>query len=311
MRCRHRVRRPGFTLIELLVVIAIIAILIGLLVPAVQQVRESANRAACANNLKQIGLATHNFHDTYHFLVPAWLGDNAYDPDGWATWAVLLLPYVEEGTVYNLWDVRYLASTQPPAAYQQQLSVYHCPSRPDPVLSINDFVPAGGGLGDYGACFGTAADGSNSNGAIIPTAKMNESVTTDASGKPIIKTPWRGQLRLLSITDGTSTTLMFGEKHIRPNSLRGKNEDRSIFGSQNNSIRRMAGLAANGDQRPLRPPTDQNGAFANESFGGPHPGVCQFVFCDGNVRTVQIAVDLTTLTRLIVRNDGQPITGDY
>jgi prepilin-type N-terminal cleavage/methylation domain-containing protein len=311
MRCRQRVRRPAFTLIELLVVIAIIAVLIGLLVPAVQQVRDAAQRTQCANNLKQIGLATHSFNDTYHCLVPAWLGDNALDPDGWASWAVLLLPFVEENTIYKQWNILYPASKQPADAYQQQLSVYLCPARQEPVLSINDFVPAGGGLGDYGACFGTAADGSNSNGAIIPTYAMNKSLTTDANGNQIIKTPWRGQVRFINISDGTSQTLMFGEKHIRPNSLRGHNEDRSIYGGQNNSMRRMAGIAANGDQRALRPPTDQNGALANESFGGPHTGVCLFVFCDGNVRPIQIGIDLDTLTRLITRAEGIPVPGDF
>src|SRR3954465_7953714 len=104
----------AFTLVGLLVFIAIIAILIGLLVPAVQKVREAAARIQCGNNLKQIGLASHSFHDSNKFLVPAWLGGNSLDPDGWATWAVLLLPYLDQGPLYDLWDLRYPASKQNP-----------------------------------------------------------------------------------------------------------------------------------------------------------------------------------------------------
>jgi len=302
MRILRDSRRSAFTLIELLVVIAIIAILIALLVPAVQKVREAAARIQCANNLKQIGLAAHTFHDSSKTLPPAWIGDNSLDPDGWATWAVLILPYVEQGPLYQKWDLRYPASKQVPAAYQQQLAVYHCPSRPEFVLSVGDFAPAG--LGDYGACFGTDAQAAQSNGAVIPA---RPTVSTDSSGNPIVTT-WRGQLSLLSIQDGTSNTLLFGEKHVRPNSLRGKNEDRSIFGGQNNSVRRMAGVGANGDLRPLRQPNDQNGVQANTSFGGPHTGICQFVFCDGTVRALPVGTSLQNLSYLITRYDGNVVT---
>ena len=310
MSVRISARRVGFTLIELLVVIAIIAVLIGLLLPAVQKVREAAARLQCANNLKQIGLAAHSYHDARQTLPPSWLGGNkvgatgpTLDPDGWATWGVLLLPYLEQNNIYQLWDLNKLASAQPAAAVQQQLKVYRCPSRPDFVLSTGDFVATGGGLTDYAACFGTGGNGSASNGAIIPVANMNQSCEY-VGGVAVLKAGWKEQVTLLGVTDGTSNTLMFGEKHVRPNSLRGKNEDRSIFGGQNNSVRRMVGIDGS-DARPLSPPNNQSGALANSTFGGPHTGVCQFVFADGSVRAVPLSVDLTTLTALATRSSGE------
>jgi prepilin-type N-terminal cleavage/methylation domain-containing protein len=302
--------RNGFTLIELLVVIAIIAILIGLLLPAVQKVRDAAARIQCSNNLKQLGLAAHNYHEANQYLPPAWLGSNELDPDGWGTWAVLMLPYFEQDNVYNLWKIDLPASKQVPEAYQSQLKMLKCPARPTFVLSVNDFTPVGGGLTDYAASFGTGADGSNSNGVIIPTANMGQSTTTDSGGNRVLKPGWRGQVTLTNIQDGASNTTMFGEKHVRPNSLRGKNEDRSVFGGQNNSVRRMMGIDG-ADQRVLMPAQAQSTAFANTSFGGPHSGVTAFVFADGSVKSIRLNTDVQTLGRLVQRNDGQTLGNDY
>jgi prepilin-type N-terminal cleavage/methylation domain-containing protein/prepilin-type processing-associated H-X9-DG protein len=303
----HTKRRKAFTLIELLVVIAIIAVLIGLLLPAVQKVREAAARTQCSNNLKQIGLASHNFHDSYQFLPPAFIGDNSEGLNGWATWGALLLPYIEQTAQYNLWDIKYLASEQPLAAVQTQVKIYLCPSRPLAVPSIGDFRPEGAALTDYAASFGTHAAYTNSTGALIPNLP---NVAVDSSGRPYL-TKWSSQTNFASITDGTSSTTLIGEKSIRPNSLRGKNEDRSVFGGNRNNTRRMMGISnVNGDIRPLLPPDNQNLPFANSSFGGPHPGVTNFVFVDGSVRSLRISTNVSVLTALVTRAGGE-VVGEY
>src|SRR5262245_983744 len=139
-----RGQRGGFTLIELLVVIAIIAILIGLLVPAVQQVREAAARIQCANNLKQLGLAVHNYHGTYKRFPPAALGG-----DGEVSWAVLLFPYIEQDPLYRQWNLtlRYTYYRHPASVVGAQVSIYYCPSRRSPPqlsVSGDTLAPCGG-----------------------------------------------------------------------------------------------------------------------------------------------------------------------
>jgi prepilin-type N-terminal cleavage/methylation domain-containing protein len=302
----NRVRR-GFTLVELLVVIAIIGVLVALLLPAVQAAREAARRTQCANNLKQIGLASQNFHDTYLYLPPAFIGDNSDTPagnGGWATWGALILPFAEGTNQFNKWDLRYRVVDQPPEAYQAKVKMYFCPSRLPHVLSKNDFKDPGGSLSDYAASFGSDAQYINSNGAMIPNRPNIQTI-----GGVDTLVSWSGQLNLAAITDGTSHTTLVGEKHVRPNSLRGKNEDRSIFSGVRNTHRRMMGLSPDGlEQRPLMPANAQSTANANSSFGSSHPGIVQFAFCDGSVRSLPLNTSITNLTRYVVRNDGEVIS---
>jgi prepilin-type processing-associated H-X9-DG protein len=327
-----------------LVVIAIIAVLIGLLLPAVQKVREAANRAECANNLKQIGLACHNFHDSYGSLPPSTIRDD------WATWAVLILPYIEQDNIYKGWDLqlRYAEQSATPDPRPNNIKTFFCPSRRSASrvgFSVNDMPgaadpasalgPHPGGLSDYACNGGNDSTNNRPNGALtVATAVGVQPDGTTIRGSfnrspPNTRiTAWKGVITLTGITDGTSNTLLVGEKHIRPASRDGKNEDRSVFsGSNANTFSRLAGIPPAGVaqvdgvmQYPLiqsefdateatsTPPGPYD---CNTAFGGPHPGVCMFVFCDGSVKGVRNSVDLTTLTLLAVRNDGLPITGDY
>jgi prepilin-type N-terminal cleavage/methylation domain-containing protein len=118
-----RRRRPAFTLIELLTVVAIIAMLTGLLLPAVQKTRESANRISCANNLKQIGLAFHTYYDFHGSLPPSNSGFQG------ASWCVLIMPYMEQDVLFKNWDLNKTYYDQTDGARQTPIKSYFCPSR--------------------------------------------------------------------------------------------------------------------------------------------------------------------------------------
>jgi prepilin-type N-terminal cleavage/methylation domain-containing protein len=156
-----RRRRGGFTLVELLVVLAIIALLIGLLLPAVQKVREAAARASCANNLKQITLAVQHYQMASGQITSRCLGDNG------ASWLVLILPYIEQDNLYRRWDLRRPYYDQGEVARLTPVSIYFCPSRRTSQTALasvsgdqqwlggENYGPqVPGALSDYSACLG-------------------------------------------------------------------------------------------------------------------------------------------------------------
>jgi prepilin-type N-terminal cleavage/methylation domain-containing protein/prepilin-type processing-associated H-X9-DG protein len=300
--------RRAFTLVELLVVIAIIGILVSLLLPAVQAAREAGRRTQCANNLKQMGIAVQNFHDTQKFLPPARAWDH------WATWAVHILPQLEQQPLYDQWDISDKYYNQTAVATETPVAAYFCPSRRMPPQIATDqadssgTVKKNGACGDYAGVSGdhsnyNTADGYNERDWLDGIDAPGVIITGNSFGKKTPKiTQWVGRVTLASVTDGTSNTALVGEKQVPVSKLLVSVGDGSLYCGDHewNYCRVM------GPGKPLaKSPHDT--ANWNWVFGGIHPGLCQFVFCDGSVRTVSNNTDTLVLQRISVRNDGQPI----
>jgi prepilin-type N-terminal cleavage/methylation domain-containing protein len=300
---RPAVRRRGFTLIELLVVIAIISTLIGLLLPAVQKVRGAAARASCANNLKQVGLATLQYHDARRALPPVTVADY-----GGASFWILILPYLEQEAFYKTWDLRRSYFAQQPAARETSVPTYFCPARGRAArLSRNwDGLYRGighfpGALTDYAVCVGSGLATPQSyrqDGAIINAVFTP---TTALSVFDVVVKSWKSQTNLGAISDGTANTLFAGDKQV-PLNFQAMIEggDASAYNGESSvTAARVAGVGT-----PLG--RSQSDIF-NYNFGSGHTGVCQFVFLDGGVRAVNNAIEPATLGLLAGRADGQVI----
>jgi prepilin-type N-terminal cleavage/methylation domain-containing protein/prepilin-type processing-associated H-X9-DG protein len=190
-------RRPGFTLIELLVVIAIIAVLLGLLLPAVQKVREAAARIQCQNNLKQIALAAHNYHDACNHFP-----SGATPFPSQASALALLLPYVEQGNLYQQFDFSRDVYQDPAngAARAQQVPIFLCPSDSSQGFYQDPFPPGYiSGKSNYAANLGASGWWREQSGALVKDPALNGVFA------------WNSATKLADIKDGTSNTLLFAE----------------------------------------------------------------------------------------------------
>jgi prepilin-type N-terminal cleavage/methylation domain-containing protein len=263
------IRRPGFTVIELLVVIAIIAVLIGLLLPAVQKVREAAARMAATNNLKQIGLAIHNHHDSQNRLPDPGLGAATPSPGvGSATqpgpWTFQVLPYVEQDAIYRgaaNWN------TTP-------LKAFLCPGRGRNPLCPTPMQGGCTALTDYAlnsVPFGIAVNGLGVQKATVTLA---------------------------NITDGTSSTIAVGEKSLRLDryaSGTGTNWDDVAFVGFGGCNRSGSAVQK-----------DSNSITADNQWGSPFNGGTPFVMYDGSVRLIRYGYDVTAL---LTPSSGEVVTG--
>ncbi len=316
MRSLRFVRRAGFTLIELLVVIAIIAILIALLVPAVQKVRDAAARAQCQNNLKQIGLGLHNHHDTYKYfpsnLRPVTAGGVRH------RWQTNLLPFIEQAPMFNRYnlglnwsDVNNLPVTG------LKVSIYQCPSAPNPDRfdgnPDNGYVPIVA-VGDYAGVY--QVDPRLVSLGLVPVGGLGIlSKTTN--------------VRFADISDGTSNTIHVTESAGRPDLYRaGK-----LVGGLNTtgggwcrpaseiwlsgasadgvSVPGPAGVNATNGQARNGYPDPYFGTDGAGQIYGFHTGGVNSLFADGSVRFLAQTVNIATLAAIVTRSGGEVFPGDF
>lgn len=316
-------RRSGFTLIELLVVIAIIAVLIALLLPAVQSAREAARRAQCVNNMKQLGLAMHNYHDVVgSFPTSFWRNTanaNPNDPLGNGTnrhsWFAMILPYIEQTNLYN--SINFSVSVNGPindTGTMTPVNAFMCPSDPSPTISAFARVDAGVGKNsnsgpkmDYAGNFG---DNHNDDATWwtfpnLPTARDNGFGENKTQTGIMCRSG--GTTSMRDITDGTSNTFAAGEVLYETNDWwTWANPNGSTCGTScpicYMRVTQHAGDAGSAiDSRNWR---------VGFGFRSQHPGIVNFLMCDGSVKAIKCSVSRVTYRALSTRNQGEVISSD-
>lgn len=285
-------KRRGFTLVELLVVIAIIGVLVALLLPAVQAAREAARRMSCSNNLKQLGLAYHNFHDVNNQLPPAAIGDQ------YASHFVMILPYMEATNLYNRFDLTQVMTTGNNNTLLMSndaiVKGFLCPSiRTNGMTELGpatDYVITGN-LNNSNDCDRLDYDRDNHYSMLVYSVDPQPSV--------------KSRTGFASVTDGLSNTTLLGEKHLPAVAL-GKpaNQGDGSYAFWHVSDWKTWMIIRNSKFPLGKGPADNTGDF-RKKLGSWHPGICQFLIGDGSVRGISNTVDTETLLHLADRRDGR------
>lgn len=318
--------RSAFTLVELLVVIAIIGVLIGMLLPAAQSVREAARRTQCLNNLRQIGLATTMFHDVHLAFPPARLypkknAQAPFDKGGdQPSWLVRILPFLEQRALYEKWNLSASYEDHDDEVISKALEIFLCPSRhsltnanvPTEVKELYVRAPCGcGGLASIKIVGGATGDYAGNHGDLSPgsTGSANDYyyggngtgvlISSQAEEVARRKLNWIDRINFASITDGSSNTTLAGELHVIPENLNQIPFNGPIYNGEDlAAFTRIGGPGVpilSGRQK------SETGVLG---FGSWHPGLCNFVFADGSTRFVANDIDTVSLGNLCNRRDG-------
>lgn len=324
-------RRSGFTLVELLVVIAIIGVLIALLLPAVQQAREAARRIQCNNQIKQLGLALHNYHDTYQkFPAGAHMGDGKdtsctlSTPSGkWRgiPWTVAILPFLEQTNLYDQVNMtgQFVCTKQESGdaanmtVWSTSLEAFQCPSFPAKSTENNHtnyYGVMGGGTDTQGYCQSSNVGRKfYNNGILFQNSRTNFASIVDGSSNTFLVGETRYQLldggrsdnhylgwASTSRGQGSSVTGTLAAAQIQINSCDGTcNGDRydTVFDSAGGSYTVPGSLGQGLHQR---------------TFGSYHPGGCLFLLGDASSHFVPETIDLNVYRNLGIRDDGNVVS---
>lgn len=327
-------RRRAFTLIELLVVIAIIAVLIALLLPAVQQAREAARRIQCKNNLKQIGLALHNYHDTYSAFPPLGFFSTSVTSDSWSTHA-RILPFIEQANLQNLinWNVSYVAGSTLPAiatVTKTRVPVYLCPSDP------NDRERPDGAITHYPVTYGFMAGSwfvfdpvtrRSGDGTFVPNRVHSDGSISDGLSNTIGVSEVKAYTPYLRdggnpaglnqpIPSNPSAVTAFGGSFKQDSGHTEWVDARvhqtgvtTTFGPNTLVPYTSGGVTYDVDFNSSREgKTTNQTTYAAVTSRSYHTGTVNSLFMDGSVRSIAETIDLTTWRRLGQRDDGQPVS---